>query len=227
MGPPERFAEWFRAAGADVRVLRPHLGEPIPHQVDVDALVVMGGQMNALADDDHPWLEDIRRLYRTCVGSGLPVLGICLGAQLLATAFGGEVEISSDRGPEHGLVEVDWTEHADTDPVISGLASPFTACGSHSDGVSALPADSVLLGKGRTYPHQVFRIGSAVGVQFHPETTPTRFRQWCRLEARNDDENQMLADKIREFEERDSEIAQSTKMLADHFLATVNDTTSH
>lgn len=220
MGPAERFATWFHAAGAVVRTIRPYLGDAVPEQARADAVLVMGGQMNARADHQYPWLGDIRRLFQKSVDTGLPVLGVCLGAQLLATAFGGEVEVSSERGPERGLVEVEWTEHAATDAITAGLPSPFTACASHSDGISELPAEAVLLGTGRTYPHQIFRIGTAVGVQFHPETTPGRFRQWCQHESQyNGPDQDLLTAKIREFEERDSDIEKSTRILADRFLA--------
>src|SRR5438445_4383917 len=92
---------WLPAVGLDVHPIHPYLGHRVPPSVEGDALIVLGGPMGAYDDDVAPWLPSVRSLLNTAVDDGVPTLGICLGAQLLAAARGGRV-VRCDAGPEMG-----------------------------------------------------------------------------------------------------------------------------
>lgn len=168
--------------GLDVDVVRPDRGEPLPARLDGHAgLVVLGGTMAAWEDDVAPWLPATRALLAACVDDGAPVLGICLGAQLLALATGGRVE-RGPHGPELGVVEVTATPAAADDALVGGLGRSWPAPQGHHDAVTVLPPGAELLASSATYPHQAFRVGPrAWGIQYHPETTADVLADW--LEA--------------------------------------------
>src|ERR1700743_525749 len=101
-------AEWLPGIGVDVHPTHPYLGNRVPPSVEGDALIVLGGPMGAYDDERAPWLPSVRQVMRSAIDDGVPTLGICLGAQLLAVAAGGRVEVGA-AGPEIGLFEVDVT----------------------------------------------------------------------------------------------------------------------
>ena len=168
VAPLFRAEAWLREEGVEWTTVRPFAGDRVPDRLELDGLVVLGGSMSSLDGALYPWLEDIRALQRAAAAQGKPSLGICLGAQLMAQAFGGATA-KGDCGLEAGVAWVDWLPTASEDPVLSGLAGPFPTGTMHGDMVAVLPQDAVLLGTGPVYPHQAFRVGATSwGVQFHP-----------------------------------------------------------
>ena len=167
--------------GLDVDLRRPWRGEALPGDLSGhDGLVVLGGHVAAWEDDAAPWLPATRALLARAAGDGVPALGICLGAQLLALATGGRVE-RGGAGPEAGLLEVTATPAAAGDALLSGLGPRWLAPQSHGDAVTALPPDAVVLATSAAYPVQALRVGErAWGVQYHPEVTLGDFGAWLR-----------------------------------------------
>jgi GMP synthase-like glutamine amidotransferase len=181
----------------ELDVRRPQAGEPLPADLTgVAGLLVLGGAMGAGDDDAALWLAATRRLLAEGVERGLPTLGICLGAQLLAVATGGRVE-RGQAGLEVGLVPIRCLPEAADDAllglVLAAGAAEGPAAGSvagsariavpqwHQDAVTVLPPGAVLLATGDRYPHQAFRLGScAWGLQYHPEVTLADFGEWMR-----------------------------------------------
>lgn len=158
--------------------VRPYDDGRVPARLEADGLVVLGGHMSSLDDAEIPWLEGIRALQRDAATQGKPSLGICLGGQLMAQAFGGTTAIG-EAGLETGTVEVDWLPAAADDPLVGGLNGPHVAGTMHGDTVTTLPASAVWLGTGSPYPHQVFRVGrTSWGIQFHPELDRAGYQLW-------------------------------------------------
>lgn len=172
-----RFAEWLPEAGVELRVVRPYEGQALPVTVTDDALIVMGGPMGAHDDADVAWLSATKALLADAVERGVPTLGVCLGAQLLAVATGGDVQ-RGDAGPELGLDTVDI---AVADRLFEPATIPVVQW--HNDTVVRLPADATLLGSSERYAIQAFRVGEcAWGMQFHVEATAAMVAEWARAE---------------------------------------------
>lgn len=180
LDPPARLADWLTGAGAELDVVRPGKNE-LPEPTAYRGVVCLGGAMGANDDLDHPWLADVRRLLAAAVTARVPTLAICLGAQLLAVATGGRVEVG-DAGPEVGSGLVAKRDAAWKDPLFADLPFMPDVLQFHDDAIVRLPHGAELLAAGTQYPNQAFRIGpSAYGVQFHIETTPEIVLEWARL----------------------------------------------
>jgi len=173
-----RLQDWLPAAGVDVHPIHPYLGHRVPQSVEGDALVVLGGPMGAYDDEVAPWLPATRSLIATAIDDGVPMLGICLGAQLLAVAAGGSVERGA-LGPELGLGTVTVSQ---PDVLLPSGELPVVQW--HFDTVTRLPDSAALLGSSSRYAAQAFRVGEvAWGLQFHIEATPEMVGDWARIDA--------------------------------------------
>ena len=167
-------AERAAAAGHDLAEWTPARGEHMPGALEsFGAVVVFGGGMNVRDAGRLPWLRAEIELLREALQAGVPALGICLGAQLLAVAAGAEVR--RGEAPEIGWFEV---ARGAGDPVLDALPERFDAYEWHSY-TFELPAGAVELARSAICP-QAYRLGAhAWGVQFHPEVTPEIVREWA------------------------------------------------
>ncbi len=205
-----RLADWWPAMGLDVHPTHPYLGNRVPPSVEGDALVVLGGPMGAYDDDAAPWLPSVRELIMTAIDDGVPTLGVCLGAQLLAVAAGGKVERGGN-GPELGLGDVEITT---ADDLFEAGTLPVVQW--HYDAVTELPSSAVVLGSTAAYPVQAFRIGEvAWGMQFHVEATYDMVRTWAVDEGLD---AAAIADPVRFA---DSRLAEAGERIARRFAALV------
>lgn len=171
-------ADWLPAAGLQLELCRPYAGDAVPPAAERDALVVLGGPQSVL--DGIEFLAAEERLLADAVHRGVPVLGICLGAQLLAVAAGGEVRVGA-AGPERGAALVRKSDVAGRDPVFVDVPLLADVVAWHAEEISRLPAGAILLAAGSRYPHQAFRVGErAYGLQFHVEATPEMVELWAR-----------------------------------------------
>ena len=151
-------------------------GTPPPRPLEsYDAVLVFGGAMHADHDDAHPWLAPETRWLENLLASGTPMLGICLGVQLLARAAGawvGPLPV-----PEIGGVDVDLTAAGIDDPVLGALPQTFSALQWHHY-TYGVPEGAVELARSEACT-QAFRLGEACwGVQFHPEVTQSQLDGW-------------------------------------------------
>ncbi len=152
--------------------------ESAPEDLDADLLIILGGFMSALEIDRHPFLRAERELLERRLGLGRPVLGICLGAQLLALAAGARV-FSRPEGPVIGVHPVVTTSEGRRDPLFRGMGDRLEVVHWHTDAFE-LPPRAVRLASSKNSPNEAFRIGNAWGVQFHPEADAPTLEDWIR-----------------------------------------------
>ncbi|MBN1608728.1 MAG: type 1 glutamine amidotransferase [Polyangiaceae bacterium] len=150
----------------------------LPRASDLGGLVVMGGPQDADDDVGHPGLAAERRLLSEAVDVQVPVLGVCLGMQLLALALG--AKLHRRHGTEIGFAPVELTRDGASDPVLGPLERASRTpvlLHWHSDAAD-LPAGATLLARTPKTPVQSFRAGPALGVQFHPEADAELLGSW-------------------------------------------------
>ncbi len=156
--------------------LKPWAGQPVPETPDADALIVFGGEQAATDDHTHPYLPALARLMQAYTDADKPVLGICLGSQLLARAYGAENHLGT--AAEFGWTDITLTDSGRQDPVLSRIPDTFQIFQWHSD-TFTLPAGATHLATSATAAHQAFRIGRATyGTQFHFEASRPVVADW-------------------------------------------------
>lgn len=174
---PGRVGHVLRASGYETVACRPFAGDPLPVSLDdVAGVVVFGGRMSANDDHLHYIDAELRWIPRV-LEAGTAFLGICLGGQLLARALGATVAAHPA-----GLHEIGYTEIRPTAAGAATFARPMHVCQWHSEGF-ALARGADLLATGSVFPHQAFRFGRAVALQFHPEVTDHILARWVADDA--------------------------------------------
>jgi GMP synthase (glutamine-hydrolysing) len=155
------------------------------------AVLVFGGAMHADQDDRHPWLREENLFLERLLMLHMPVLGVCLGAQLLAKAALAPVYRATT--PEVGWFDVELTEEAAADPILSRLPPRFEAFQWHYY-THDLPGGAVELARSPACT-QGFRLGdSAWGIQFHAEVTLAQVESWLEREVEDEDREHLSAD---------------------------------
>jgi GMP synthase-like glutamine amidotransferase len=166
-------------AGARCEIVRMHAGDRLPESHDTyNAMVLLGGAQSALDDADHPYLPDEAELARTFGEADKAVLGICLGAQLVARGHGAQNLLG--RRLEFGWHPVRPTPEGKRDPVLSAIGAGAPLFHWHLD-TFTLPPGAINLGSSDMTAIQAFRLGRAVyGIQFHFEADTGIVADWTR-----------------------------------------------
>jgi len=165
---PAYIADWLAEAGHALTITRLYDGERLPEVPDVDLLVVMGGPMGANDDATVSWLAGEVAFIREVIGAGIPVLGVCLGAQLVARALGAAVHANPE--PEVGWFPVRSVAHARDDAFT--FPTELTVFHWHGD-TFELPEGAVRLASSDACANQAFQFGDRVlALQCHLEVTP-------------------------------------------------------
>jgi GMP synthase-like glutamine amidotransferase len=159
-----------------------------------DAVIVLGGAMHPDEEERHGWLRPELEYLGSLLERQTPVLGVCLGSQLLARAAGASVFRASE--PEVGWLPVELTEAGSSDPVSASLPERFDAFQWHLY-THDLPDGAVELARSPVCT-QAFRLGRAWGVQFHPEVRAGQIESWLAEEADDVADPQALSQETRE-----------------------------
>lgn len=171
------FHPLLKAAGLRIRYA--NFGRYPDLKVDVsayDGLIVLGGPMGVYESDKHPHLQEEIAQIQKAIADDKPVLGICLGAQLIAASLGGKVAPSSQK--EIGWFDIELTPEGKSDPLLSHLREKETVFQWHGDNLD-LPPKAVWLARSPVCPYQAFRYGEKVyGLQFHLEVDLPLVKRW-------------------------------------------------
>ncbi|HEY0602415.1 MAG TPA: type 1 glutamine amidotransferase [Herpetosiphonaceae bacterium] len=161
---------WCQQHGHVLSNTRVYRDEPLPDLAAVDCLVSLGGPMNVYEHDRYPWLALEKRLVEQAIQAGKPVLGICLGAQLVADVLGARV--FGNPYKEIGWFPVELTAAGRSNPIFSGWPEQLPVFHWHGDTFS-LPAGALRIARSEGCPNQGFLYGDhVVALQFHLEATP-------------------------------------------------------
>ncbi|HET9251321.1 MAG TPA: type 1 glutamine amidotransferase [Candidatus Eisenbacteria bacterium] len=197
---PGLIADALRARGVPFETVHTHAGDPVPRSASgLRGLVVMGGPMGVYEQETHPHLAEEIELIRSALASGLPILGVCLGSQLLAAALGARVTPGTK---EIGWLPVELTEDAAQDALWRGVRSPITPFHWHGDAFE-LPAGARRLARSEVTSCQAFSYGDqAYGLLFHLEVSAAMVHAMARafgheLEAAGVDGEAILCQTLR------------------------------
>jgi len=171
---PGAILKWAESRGHECSVTRLYAGEEPPPSGNWDWLIVMGGPMSVHDEAEYPWLMAEKRCIAEAVRDGKTVVGVCLGAQLIAEVLGGEVYPNGRK--EIGWFPVEWTDAALKMPHFASLARTTTVFHWHGETFS-LPPGAKLLASSEACRNQAFAYGDSVfGFQFHMEMLEDNLR---------------------------------------------------
>jgi GMP synthase-like glutamine amidotransferase len=219
--------ERLEQAGAELLVVGPHTGRDVPRSAGAyDGVVVLGGSPSP-TDESATWFVDVRALIRDCLDREVPLLGICLGAQLLGLEAGGRTDLVPG-GPEIGVFTLSPTTAASDDPLLGDLPVTVRSLEWHFYEVRELPPGSTTLVTSERCAHQAFRVGrNAWALQFHLEALPVTAEAWSRGEA------EVLAAAglsgprlVSQMQEAEAELRATWSPVADRWLAVVHGRTA-
>ena len=179
---PSIIAAYAAARGVELHVVKLWEEGPIPAPESYDALIVLGGPMGVY--EDYPRMREELAAIKAAVNA-VPILAICLGAQLLAHVLGASVYPYMKDGKrikEIGYSAVSLTEAGEKSPLFVGLPKESTVLQWHGDTFD-LPEGAELLATNAVCPNQAFAFGDAYGLQFHAEATPEIVADWVREDA--------------------------------------------
>ncbi len=185
MEGPGLFEQFAKERNFKIEIIRLDNKNALPQTKNGDLILIMGGPMGIkdIGSERYPWLKLERDFIKKELENERPIIGVCLGAQLLASAAGGDVEILKYGSPPKALPEIGWSQilldksNKDFKPLFE---EPFHVLHWHGDRI-LLPNKAVLIASSERCKEQFFRIGKfAYGLQFHIETTGGMINNWIK-----------------------------------------------
>ena len=173
---PGEIASWAEKHGHTIKVHHLYRGDALPSPDDFELLVVLGGEMNVYEYRDWPWLKAEREFIASALDNGKRVVGICLGAQLIADALGSRVF----QNPQYelGWLSITWTQEASA--LFNGLPPSAKVLHWHGD-TFGLPDGATRLAASEGCPEQGFLIeGKCLALQFHMEVNPALVQEFVK-----------------------------------------------
>ena len=220
------FEQFCHDAGIDIDTVELEKGDCFPSLEDYSALWVMGGSMNVSDETEFPWLIEEKALICKAVKElCIPYMGVCLGAQLLADALGGEV--GSMTAPEVGLLDINLTESGSSHPLMAKLPKKFKVLQWHGQEIKKLPAEAQLLASSSDCQVQAYAVRDrAFGLQFHSEVTHQTVEEWVQIPAYKKDLESTLGNdgcyQLKQtVQQRLPLMEQEAKILFDNFFSIV------
>jgi GMP synthase-like glutamine amidotransferase len=209
---PGTLGDYLVAKNVTPRICRLFDAEPLPGDASgFDAIVSMGGPMSVYEEAKYPFLKEETLFLRRAIDSGVPVLGICLGAQMIAKACGAAVRKAPEG--ELGWARVRLTPAARTDPLFHGVSETLQVFQWHDDTFD-IPKGGLHLATSQECPNQAFRYRNAYGLQFHVEVTPEMLKSW----SQDPEQQRRMVDA---YEDHKSELVTNARTLYANFLARI------
>ncbi|MCQ9207077.1 MAG: type 1 glutamine amidotransferase [Omnitrophica bacterium] len=189
---PGIYAEFLKNAKHETITVELARGEELPTDFErIEAVITLGGPMNVYEEEKHPFLEQELKFLRRTVKAEIPLMGICLGAQMIAKACGAKISKADNK--EIGWHRVRLTDKGLKDPLFEGLGRELEVFQWHEDQFD-VPEEGFLLAESDICP-QAFKVGkNAYGLQFHYEVTPQMIERWIEeYDYRKDSEGRVGA----------------------------------
>jgi GMP synthase (glutamine-hydrolysing) len=207
-----------RENNSSIQYLNSFQGEALTEPLEnYSHIVVLGGMISAYQEDEYPFLQDEFKLLETAIDQKIPILGICLGSQILAKILGASVR-RGEAGREAGWCEVQLTEAAKIDPLLREFPDRFKVFQSHQDTFD-LPSNCTHLAKSDTYPNQAFCYQDFVwAIQFHLEMDDTVIQDCAALLEQELEESQIQGNSVEQMLSDAKYFSPLVAPLADQFM---------
>ena len=211
---PGSLIPFFESINAEVQPVKLYEGDRLPDDPGkFDAIVVLGGHMNVYEEEKYPFLKNETVFLRRAVESNLPILGICLGAQMIAKSLGARVTKSPVR--EIGWKGVSINAIGKKESIFQGVAERIKVFQWHGD-TFEIPEGAHLLASSEEVPNQAFRYRNAYGLQFHIEITGDIIEDWTKKNPAQQ------AELLRDLERFEPDHTRQTQQIFRNFAAFVN-----
>ena len=220
---PGTLGDFLKERQENFRIVELGAGDQLPKDPQAfKALIVLGGPMNVDEEDIYPFLKPENDFIGQALKDGVPYLGICLGAQLLAKAAGAKVVKSPVK--EVGWYHIALTAEGKTDPLFKDFRAQDPVYQWHGD-MFEIPVGGQLLATAQGCPHQALKVGdNAYGLQFHVEITEQSIKEWCAAYSRTDlpGQSELARSMIEDHGKYNTVFDQQAQNIYQNFLGIIN-----